>query len=498
MKKISAFVFIVTVLSVVFISSCTRETAKAGEMRFGFTTEPSTFDPLNPANTADGRSILFNVFEGLVKPDTKGVMQPAIAESWTLSQDAREYTFTLREGVRFHDGSLVTAEDVKFSLDTAKAAGFIGLDVIEAVSIEDGKVKITLKQVDTEFLPFLTVGIVKANTSDREKNIVGTGPFSIESYSSQQNLVLKRFDDYWQNDIPHLEKVTIVFFANFDALLLALRGGSIDGAKLTGAMSAQLDANQFDIIDNYSASVQVLALNNVAAPLNNENVRRALNYGLDIQNIIDAAFFGEGIPSGSPLIPGLAAFEDGLSYPYQPETARALLEQEGFNEENKLTLEITVPSNYTMHIDTAQVIVSQLEKIGVSASIKLVDWATWLNDVYSGRQYEATIISLDSPIVSAKSFLSRYYSNAADNFMSFSSADFDRVYDAALNETDSSERDTLYREAQRIITEHAAGVFIQDIFYFYVFRGAKFGGALNYPLYVIDFASMYETGIETD
>ncbi len=498
-QKASKLIFlIIAAVSLVFILSCARQNTTAGELRLGFTTEPSTFDPLNPANTADGRSILFNVFEGLVKPDTEGVMQPCIAESWTVGQDARVYHFTIREGVRFHDGSVVSAEDVKFSLDTAKKSGYIGLDNIQDVSIESGKIKIILKQSDTEFLPFLTVGIVKAYNTEREKNICGTGPFFIESYNSQRNLVLKRFDDYWQKGLPHLEKVTIVFFANYDALLLALRGGSIDGAKLTGAMSAQLDAKEFDIIDNYSASVQVLALNNAAPHLDNVNVRRALNYGLDIQNIIDAAFFGAGHPSGSPIIPGLAAFEDGLTYPYEPDTARALLAEEGFGEGNRLTLEITVPSNYTMHVDTAQVIVSQLENIGVSASIKLVDWATWLNDVYSGRQYEATIISLDSPIVSAKSFLSRYYSTAADNFINFSAADFDNVYDAVLTETDSAERDRLYREAQRIITEHAASVYIQDIFYFFVFRGGRFGGALNYPLYVIDFASIYETGTEKD
>ncbi len=491
-KKVSQLCAVIfAVLFIVFVSSCVKQNIQAGELRFGVTTEPSTFDPLNPANTADGRSILFNVFEGLVKPDTEGVMQPCIAESWTIEPDARVYHFTIREGVRFHDGSVVTAEDVKFSLDAARDAGFIGLDNIQNVSIENGRVNIRLKQSDTEFLPFLTVGIVKANNTDREKNICGTGPFSVESYSTQQNLVLKRFNDYWQEGLPHLEKVTIVFFANFDALLLALRGGSIDGAKVTGAMSAQLDAKQFDIVDNYSASVQVLAFNNAAPHLKSENVRRALNYGIDIQNIIDAAFFGAGVPSGSPVIPGLASFESGLNYPYEIETARALLAEEGFGEENPLTLEITIPSNYTMHIDTAQVIVSQLEKIGVDASIKLVDWAAWLSDVYADRQYEATIISLDSPIVSSRSFLSRYYSSASDNFMNFSSAEFDEVYDAALSETNSAERDRLYRDAQRIITEHAAGVYIQDIFYFFVFRGGTYGGALNYPLYVTDFASIY-------
>jgi peptide/nickel transport system substrate-binding protein len=147
-----------------------------------------------------------------------------------------------------------------------------------------------------------------------------------------------------------------------------------------------------------------------------------------------------------------------------------------------------------MHIDTAQVIVGQLAKIGIDAGIKLVDWATWLSDVYRGRQYQATIISLDSENVSPRGFLARYRSGAGNNFINFKNVGFDRVYDAALVETDDEKRTALYREAQRIISDNAASVYIQDIFYFMAFRGGAYAGAVNYPLYVIDFASIY--GIE--
>jgi peptide/nickel transport system substrate-binding protein len=183
-----------------------------------------------------------------------------------------------------------------------------------------------------------------------------------------------------------------------------------------------------------------------------------------------------------------------LEYPYEPDTARSLLAEAGFSENGrKLIVEITVPSNYTMHIDTAQVIASQLEKIGVETSIKLVDWAAWLNDVYFSRQYMSTIISLDSPDVSPRGFLSRYHSQNNGNFINFKNAGFDEVYDSCLTETDYRNRISLYREAQRIITSNAASVFIQDIFYFKVFRAGAFKGVLNYPLYVIDFASIYGT-----
>ncbi|MDR0486695.1 MAG: ABC transporter substrate-binding protein [Treponema sp.] len=500
--KTPGVLFAFAAVIIAFFPSCGAkniQTVKtAAELRYGFTTEPSTLDPLNPANTADGRSILFNVFEGLVKPDTAGELQPCIAESWTIEQGGLVYNFTLRQDLRFHDDSVLTAADVKFSLETAASAAFDGLVKIEKITADDNNhVTITLKSPDPEFLPYMTIGIVKAGNTDREKSVIGTGPFFIESYTAQQNLILRKFNGYRQQPLqplPYLEKVTILFFADSDALMLALRGGGIDGAFITGSLVSQLNRKEFDVFHGYSASVQLLALNN-AAPLDDVRVRRAINYAVDVQGIIDTAFFGRGEPSGSPVIPGLSvSYEKSLEYPIDPEQARSLLAQAGYGEGRRLALEITVPSNYTMHVDTAQVIADQLSKAGIDVSIKLVDWAGWLSGVYRNRQYQATVISLDSPSVSARSFLSRYHSKDGSNFINFSNAEFDSVYESALIETDDEKRVELYREAQRIIASNAASVYLQDIFYFKVFRGGAFGGVLNYPLYVIDFASIY--GIE--
>ncbi|MDR2717388.1 MAG: ABC transporter substrate-binding protein [Treponema sp.] len=496
----SLFFFVLVML---FLSlSCSRQKPKAQssgtatELRYGYTTEPATLDPLSSSNTADGKSILFNVFEGLVKPDTEGRLAPCLAESQTADEAGRVYRFMLRKNVRFHDGSPLTSADVKFSLDTAAAAGFIGFNAIEKIETDgDYGINVILKFPDPEFLPYLTVGIVKAGSTDRDKRAVGTGPYFIESYAVQQSLVLRKFAQYWQNNVPRLDKITIVFFADSDALILGLHGGSIDGAGLTGALVQQLNPGHFDIVPGYSAMVQLLALNNAAPPLNDLRVRQAINYSIDIQEIIDTAFYGEGKPSGSPLIPGLAVYyEQSLAdpYPVNYEKARLLLSQAGYGEGGqKLSLEITVPSNYTMHVDTAQVIAGQLAKAGINAGIRLVDWPTWLSDVYRGRKYQATIISVDSPTVSPKGFLFRYYSQDNSNFVNFANAGFDRIYNAILAETDEDKRIVLYKEAQRVISDNAASVYIQDILGFKAFRAGAYGGVLNYPLVVSDFASMY-------
>jgi peptide/nickel transport system substrate-binding protein len=241
--------------------------------------------------------------------------------------------------------------------------------------------------------------------------------------------------------------------------------------------------------------VQLLALNNARAPLDKIAVRQAVNYALDIPEIIDTAFYGKGEPSGSPLIPGLKnVYEESLRdpYPRDIEKAKTLLALSGLS--GGFTLEITVPSNYTMHVDTAQVIVNQLADAGINGTIRLVDWGTWLQEVYRGRRYEATIISLDANNVSPRSFLSRYRSGDDGNFINFTSGDYDRVYDAALSETGEERRVSLYREAQRVISREAASVFIQDIVGFRVFTGGNFSGIINYPLSVIDFAAISKTG----
>jgi len=238
--------------------------------------------------------------------------------------------------------------------------------------------------------------------------------------------------------------------------------------------------------------VQLLALNNAQKPLDDERLRKALNYALDVNGIIDAAFYGHGEPSGSPLIPGLKnVYDESLRdpYPRDIEKAKALIREAGFP--NGFSLEITVPSAYIMHVDTAQVIVSQLSEAGISATIRLVDWATWLSEVYFGRNYQATIISLDANTVSPRSFLSRYVSGDNSNFINFNNPDYDRAYKAALLEPDETKRIALYKECQRIISENAASVYIQDILGFRVFEADRFGGVVNYPLYVIDFALMY-------
>ncbi len=464
---------------------------QGGELVAAYSTEPTTWDPYL-SEGADVRSLLFNVYEGLVKPNSKGELVPAVAEAYTISPDATKYTFTLRKDIKFSDGRPVTTGDIKYSLDRARelqlSSALKSISEIEAVS--DTEVVITLAAADVDFLPYLTLAILPEGV-DLAAKPLGTGPFTLESYATEEEIVLVRNTNYWQEGRPYLDKVTLKKTADTDASLLALQAGTIDISSVTQTNYEQVDKSKFNFTQRKSASVQQFNLNNAKEPFTDERVRQAVSYVVNAQEIIDLVNGGLGFKSGTPIIPGLTVYYDESlekSYPTDIEKAKALLSDAGYA--NGFTFDITVPSNYPVHVNTAQVIAQQLQQIGVTANIVQVDWATWLSQVYTNRDYTSTIISVDGSALSPRSFLSRYVSDASNNFVNYNSADFDKIYADAQKELDVTKRVALYKDLQKLLSEDAASVYIQDI-QSYIALNSKFAGYEDYPLYVTDYSTIH-------
>lgn len=471
---------------------------EGGEIVVGINNEPDFLDPYLAA-AAGTREILFNIFEGLVKPDESGNLVPAIAESYEISKDALKYTFKLRHGVKFHNGNAVTAEDVKFSLD--KAAGkdtgkalVAALSNVKSVDIKDAAtIEINLIKPDTDLLASLTNAIVPRDYNDQNKKPVGTGPFKFVEYTPQQQLILEKNADYWQKGLPHLDKVTFKIDADEDAAFLALKGGTIDLEPYLSTEKARQLSDSYNILTGSYNLVQLLALNNAVKPFNDVKVRQAMNYALDIQKIIDIVTYGEGKRIGSGFFPGFKKYyKEGLENTYKQDIVKAkdLLKQAGYPDGFEFT--ITAPSNYKTHVDTAQVIVEQLAQVGIKATIKPVEWGVWLDQVYKNRQYEATVIALDASILSARSLLGRYQSSDSGNFINYRNAQYDEIFDKAINEIDDAKKVDYYKQLQTILTNDAASVFIQDPPKNVVIS-KKLAGYKFYPLYVQDLASIYFT-----
>ena len=223
----------------------------------------------------------------------------------------------------------------------------------------------------------------------------------------------------------------------------------------------------------------------------NELVRQALCYAVDKQQIIDLAFDGYGSPIGSSMYPAFQKyFVEDLTdyYPYDPERARELLAEAGYPDGFSMT--ITVPSNYTPHMNVAQVLVEQLAQVGITATIKPVEWETWLSETYMGRDFESTVVGFDAATLSAGALLNRWMSDNENNMINYDNPEYDAIMEKANTTTDDAEQTKLYKQAAKLLTETAANVYIQDLADFVLIK-SDLDGYQFYPLYVMDLSTVH-------
>lgn len=489
-------VFVLTTLAIA-LSACSGDKKEDNSSQITIGIPQDLEDSLDPhkAVAAGTKEVLFNLYEGLVKPASDGSFIPAVASAYEETEGGRVYIFTLRDGVKFHDGSEVTAEDVKFSIekcaDTSAGEPLVAAySNIESVEIKDpDTIVITLKEANTEFLAYMTTAIIPASNKNPDTNPIGTGPYKYVSRSPQENFVVEKFDEYW-GEPANIEHVTFKICANADSIVMDLEGGSIDMfARVTATQAAEL-SDKFEILEGTMNLVQALYLNNAVEPFNDVRVRQALCYAIDPQEIMLMVSDGKGTELGSSMFPAFSKYyveELNDTYNQDIDKAKELLADAGYS--NGFSFTITVPSNYQPHIDTAQVLVEEFKAIGVDAKIQLIEWDSWLSDVYQGRQFESTVVGVDASNLTGAALLERFGSSSGKNFINFSSTAYDEALQNAILSTDDEAKTAYYKECQRILSEEAANVYIQDLPEF-VALNKKYTGYQFYPLYVQDIAKL--------
>lgn len=474
------------------------EPSMGGSVVVGITQDLDSLDPYK-AVAAGTEEVLFNIYEGLVKPDKDGNLVPAVASDWQITEGGKKYIFTMRENVKFHNGAPVTVQDIEYSIK--RGAGLLdktdssvivssALSNIKEVNVPDDKtIELVLKEADTELLGYLTNAIVPKDYDQLDKAPMGTGPFQFVSYKPLESLVMKKNPKYYNHE-PYLDQVTFKIVANTDSASMELQSGAIDiFPYLTEDQANQLK-DKFTVAEGNMNLIQGLFLNNKKAPFDNIKVRQAMNYAVDKQAILDMVAGGKGSIIGTNMFPAFRKYYlDSLKdmYPYNPEKAKELLKEAGL--ENGFTFTITVPSNYQYHVDTAQVLVEQLKAVGIQTQIKQVEWATWLSEVYTDRNYEATIIGLDA-MLSPRDAMDRYDSTASNNFVNYSNEEYDKVLADAIATTEDEKKVADYQRLQTLLAEDAASVYIQDPALL-VAVNKKLGGYTFYPVYVQDMSKVY-------
>lgn len=480
------------------------EPIMGGDLTVGITQDlDETLDP-HMMVYAGTREVMFNVYEGLVKPDTGGNLIPAVAAEYNISDDGKVFSFELRENVKFHNGDTVTVDDVVFSV--SRVAGLLDTDsngerdsvmvdgFDEVISVEasgDMSVVVTLSEPNIEFLALMTVAIIPEGV-DPNQEVIGTGPFKLVSRTPQESIVLNKFEEYW-GEAAFVDSVTLKIIENSETIVMSLKSGALDMAThLTDAQANEL-GSEFNIAEGTMNLVQAIYLNNDVEPFDNLKVRQALSYAIDRQSVLDFLAGGRGVIVGSSMYPSFTKyFSEDLAdvYTTDIEKAKELLAEAGYPDGFEMT--VTVPSNYLPHIDTATVIAEQYKQIGVTVNVKLVDWNTWINDVYFGRDYQATVVGVDAATMTARAMLERFTSDYDTNFINFSDEEYDMVFKDAAESTDDMEQIELYGRLQEILAEQAANVYIQDLSDLVV-MGSGVQGYEFYPLYVMDLSKVYFT-----
>ncbi|MDA8870688.1 ABC transporter substrate-binding protein, partial [Rhizobiaceae bacterium] len=446
-----------------FAALATPAFAAKTTLTMGMVLEPPHLDPTTDAPAAIDEVVYANVYEGLTRIGPDGAVVPGLAESWAISEDGKTYTFTLREGVTFHDGTTFDAEDVKFSLDRARGEDSVNaqkalFEPIDTVEVIDPRtVAVTLKAPKGDFLFALGWGdavMVAPETADANKTApTGTGPFKFDKWARGSTLDLVRNDAYW-GTAPALERATFRFIADPAAAVSALMAGDVDAfANFPAPESVPQFASdpRFTVIVGTTEGETILAMNNGKAPFDDIRVRQAVSHAIDREAIINGAMFGLGTPIGTHFAPHHPAYIDLLgTYPLDLEKSKALLAEAGVAEGTKIVMKLPPPS-YARR--GGEIIASQLRKIGFDVEIVPVEWAVWLSDVFKARDFDMTIVSHTEPMD-----IGIYARN--DYYFDYAKPEFVAVMDRLNAEADEQKRYAIMKEAETMIANDAVNVFL--------------------------------------
>ncbi|OBG93003.1 ABC transporter substrate-binding protein, partial [Mycobacterium sp. E136] len=431
--------------------------------------EPDQLDP-HKTSAYFSFEVLENVFDTLVEPDANLEMRPALAESWEVSPDQLSWTFHLRPGVTFHDGSPFTADDVVFSYRRIIDEQLANADKFSAVTdvraVDPMTVVIDVKHPTPNLLT--NIGGFKGMAIVQRRNVesgqiathpVGTGPFAFRSQKSGDSITLTANPSYWGGE-PKVAGVTFRFISEPSTALSALQAGEIDWTdSIPTQRAAQLrDDDSLHLAVTASNDYWYLALNEAHKPWDDVRARQAVAYGIDRAAIVQATSYGTAaanqlaIPEGNPWY---TAYD---RYRYDTDAARRLFDEAGVGN---VDLDMLVTSDYPETVTAAQVIADNLAPLGITVNIRTVDFATWLDEQNSGH-FDMLMMGWLGNIDPDDFYYAQHHTNGTSNAQKFSNPEVDRLLDAGRVETNRQARFDDYRRAATIIADEVSYIYLYN------------------------------------
>lgn len=486
LSNISLFIIISLILAlpIICIPSITDADshAKGGTFIFG---RGGDSVGLDPALEEDGESfkVCDNIYDTLVQyKESSTELEPGLAETWESSEDGLTWTFYLRKGVKFHDGTPFNAEAVLFSLNRQHekthpfhnvSGSYVywvatGLaEIVDKISIiDDFTVQITLKTPYSPFIytiaitPFAIVSptAVKKWGDEYFNNPVGTGPFKFSRWDKKDKIVLLANDDYW-GDRPNLDRVIFRSIPDNAVRLIELQQGGLHAMEFPNPDDLQQiqSDDSLELLSQPGMNIGYLAMNMDKPPLDNQKVRLAINHAIDKQTIIKHLYQGLGIPAKNPIPPTLWSYDDTIQeYDYNPELAKQLLAQAGYPNGFETTLwALPVPRPYIPDGRAlAEVIQSELRDVGIKAKIVTYDWGTYLERTKNG-EHDMAMLGWSADLGDPDNFfyflLSKSSAEESGGNIAFYRSDaMQNVLEKARATSDKDKRISLYKEAQLI------------------------------------------------
>ncbi len=429
-------------------------------------------DQLDPQKTSAYYSfeVLENVYDTLVQPDADLAMQPALATSWETSKDQLTWTFHLRKGVTFSDGSPLTSKDVVYSFQRIiknKLNSSYKFTTVKSISAPDPTtVVFTLTSPTPNMLAnvggFKGVGIVEKANVDAGKiktAPVGSGPFMVKDFVSGDKIDLVRNPHYW-GPKPKLAGVTYTFVKDPTVALQDLQSGQVQWTdNLPPQQVASLKrSSDITVRSTPSTDYWYLTLNEARKPFDDVQVRRAVAFALDRQAITKAATFGNATENQTAIPKGSKWYLDYAPYTHDPAKARRLLDRAGAKN---LSMDLMVTSEYPETVRAAQVIAAELAAVGVHVRIRTLDFGQWLDEEGKGH-FDSFMLGWLGNLDPDEFYYAQQHSGAGFNFQKYRNPTVDKLLDQARTETDAAARKQEYDAAAKQIVDDASYIYLYN------------------------------------